>query len=158
MTVVNLTALETLLDAPGDIERGYVDATYWAGPGPYIGVDGDDVTFSPTIRVAITDGAPVVPLDMVPTAGLCCVKWRIGSLNGGFVLTRFTSIPDTGPVDFGDLPVVNPHTFAPASNPTIVDTIRTELLDGHRLEVVTQAEYDLIPIPRPDDVLYVITP
>ena len=46
---------------------------------------------------------------------------------------------------------------AVATGPTVSNTIRNNLLDGLRLVRVTQAEYDALPTPRPDDVLYVIT-
>lgn len=158
MTVVTLTGLERLLGAPGPIDAGEIEATYWAGASPFISVDGADVTFPPAITVAIVAGAPAVELDMEPTAGECCVRWVVRSSNGGFTLVRYTTIPASGPVDFGALPVVNPATFAPASDPSMLDTIQSQLLDGLTLRKVTQAEYDLIPEPRPTDVLYVITP
>lgn len=123
MTLVNLTALETLLDAPGPIERGVVAATYWAGNGPFLDVEGAAVTFPRPIRVGIVDGAPESSLEMTPTGGVCCVRWQIGSATDPTSLTRFTTIPDTGPVDFGDLPTVNPLTFAPTAEPTLLEAI-----------------------------------
>jgi len=36
--------------------------------------------------------------------------------------------------------------------------IKTTLLDGLSISVVTQTEYNNIPLPRPTDVLYVIKP
>lgn len=113
MTSINLRGLETLLGAPGPISRGLVEATYWAGNAPVTVVTGADVVFPPPIRVDIVDGVPVESLDLVPTGGVCCVRWLVRSFNGGPRVIRFTSVPDDGPVDFGDLPIVDPATFLP---------------------------------------------
>lgn len=158
MTVVQLTALETVLGAAEPISRGDVTITYWAGIRPFVNVVGSEVTFPAPIRVPIVDGAPVGTIDLVPTGGVCCVRWDVRSFNGRLALPpRYTSIPANGPVDFGDLSVVDPATFAPADDPSIIDTLRGQLFDGFaRLERITQSDYDLIPTPDPD-VLYVIT-
>lgn len=158
MAVVKLTALETLLEAPGPIGRGSVTVTYWAGAEEFRGVDGDEVTFSPPIVVDIEDGEPVDEIDLEPTRGVCCVRWEIRSFNGPFSLVRFTSIPDdVDEVAFGDLPVVDPTSYEPADVPaTVLDTVQSELLDGIRLQRITQDAYDALPEHDPD-VLYVIT-
>ena len=116
MTVVNITALETLLGAPGPISTGVITARYWAGGTGYIGVTGADVTFPQPISVQIVDGEPATTVDLTPTGDVCCVKWTVASFTG-HLLTRYTSIPDTGPVDFGDLTVVDPRSFAPNPGP-----------------------------------------
>lgn len=124
MTVVNLAGLERLLGTPGPIAAGEVRAEYWAGGGPLVAVDGASVVFPTPIVVAIVAGAPETPLDMEPTNGVCCVRWVIATENGSSYLERFTSIPSSGPVDFGDLPEVDPATFAPVDpTPTLVRTI-----------------------------------
>lgn len=124
MTVIVLTALETVLGSPVPVKSGSVTAQYWAGSRAFKNVDGAEVTFPSTITVPIVDGAPVSPVDLQPTAGVCSVRWRI--TGAGFSVTRYTSIPVTGPVDFGDLPVVDPYLFAPVSpTPTLADYIAT---------------------------------
>lgn len=109
MPVIDLSGLQTALGAPEPILSGYVKATYWAGGGPVTRVDGAEVVFPTPIRVALVDGAPVVPLDLPATDGSCCVEWEI---YGGSRFTRYTTIPAT-PAAFGDLPVVDPSTFLP---------------------------------------------
>lgn len=114
MTVVNLTALETLLEQAGPITRGEVTATYWAGRKPFVNVAGAAVTFPAPIVVSIVDGVPSASLDMVPTGDVSCVKWEIRSFGGGRAPEpRYTLIPGTGPVNFGDLERVDPTTLTP---------------------------------------------
>ncbi|WP_442575856.1 hypothetical protein ACSBPH_01515 [Microbacterium sp. F51-2R] len=116
MTVINLTALERLLEAPGPIAEGEVTVDYWAGRGPVTVVDGADVVFPSRIRVGIVDGVLVAPLDVPGTGGVACARVRVASKKGPAV-TRFVEIPDVGPVDFGDLVVVDPVSFAPTPQP-----------------------------------------
>lgn len=130
MTLVNLTALSTMLGEPGLVGEGYLRLTYWAGNAPYIDVDGDSVTFPAPIELAIADGATESALDVAPTGGVCCVRWDIRANQGG-LLTRYTTIPDTGPVDFGNLPTVDPATFAPAESPSVLDYISQFIQDNY---------------------------
>ena len=130
MTVVNLTALETALELVSPVARGEITATYWAGTRPFVNVAGAAVTFPAPIRVPITEGQAETTLDMIPTGDTSCVRWEIESFNGGAKVTRYTSIPDAGPVDFGNLPVVNPGTFEPEATQTVI-------------EAITQIVYDL---------------
>lgn len=123
MTLVNLSAVETILGGYGPIDTGSVSATYWAGRRPYKTVVDDEVRFPSEILVKITDGE-TLPLEMLPTRGVCCVRWLIRDLRSGMSLLRYTEIPDVGTVDFGDLTVVDPATFAPVDpTPTLLDTI-----------------------------------
>lgn len=123
MTVINLTALETLLDAPGPISRGQFTLDYWAGRAPVTTVDGSDVVFPKTIRVAIRDGAPVEPIDVPPTGDVACARVSIRTFQGGRPLTRYVEIPDTGPVDFGDLVQVDPVLFTPDPSPSLAESV-----------------------------------
>jgi hypothetical protein len=128
MTVVNVTALRTLLGSPGPIPRGSVIVDYWAGSSPYTAVDGDTVTFPATITVPIVDGELEEPLELEPTGGLCCA--RVMVLAPGRSITRFVEIPDVGPVDFGDLPVVDPVAFVPvAPTATLLQQLTAALRD-----------------------------
>lgn len=52
---------------------------------------------------------------------------------------------------------VTPWSELPESSQEAYDSVKESLLDGLILRRVTQAEYDALPTPRPDDVLYVIT-
>lgn len=162
MTVVDLSALQATLGAPTPITRGQVTVEYLVASDLLVTVDGPEVTFHPGVTVQIVDGAPVTVVDLPPTGGVSCVRWRILSYVGGNSFTRFTSIPDTGPVDFGDLPVVDPMSFGPIDpTPTLLDTIRSVAVtsdDIRTAQKISQADYDLIPTPRPGDVLYVIVP
>lgn len=122
MTVINITGLEQVLGAPGPVAAGVIRAQHWAGIRPYIGVAGAEVTFPKPVVVRIVDGDPEEPVDISPTVDVCCVKWTINA--DGFRVVRYTTIPDDGPVDFGDLDVVDPATFAPAAvTPTLQATI-----------------------------------
>lgn len=158
MTVVNLNLRETALGTPGPIDEGDISVEYWAGDGPYIAVSEDDVTFPPPIVVAVVAGVPAETLNLPATDENCCVRWVIRSYAGGLPLTRFTSIPSDGPVDFAELPIVDPRTFdvVPPTSSQLA-TIQSLLLDGLTFQRVTQSEYDAIPTPRPTNVLYFIT-
>jgi hypothetical protein len=153
MTVVILTALETLLEQAGPIVRGEIVATYWAGRRSFVQVSGEDVIFPAPIRVTIVDGFPVEPLDMVPTAGACCVRWDIRSAGdgGGLAKPRYTSIPDAGPVDFGDLPQVDPNTFTPVVDvPSAQDLVAqaqaTVVASGEAVEAAEAATAAVAPV------------
>lgn len=150
MTQVVLQAVATSLGGHEPILHGAVTATYWAGSGPYISVVGDEVRFPAPITVAIMDGAPAAVLDMVPTEGLCCVRWDVLDKVHGGRYRVFTSIPDTTSVDFGDLPIVDPTSFAPVDvTPTLIQTI-----DSRVGEAVPDAVADYLqenpPASAPD--------
>lgn len=158
MTVIDVTALERALGLPGPIVSGEHLITYWAGHSPFVQVDGEEVIFPAPIRVPIVAGVTSETIDLEPTGDACCVKWVVRSYAGGEI-TRYVTIPDVGPVVFGDLVDVDRMTFVPVDDPaSILSTVQQLLLDGLKLTRVTQVEYDALPTPRPGDVLYVITP
>lgn len=117
MVVINLTALETLLEAPGPITRGEFTLDYWAGRSAVTRVDGSDVVFPSTIRVGIVDGEPVEPIDVPATGEDVCARVSVRTFRGGRPVVRYVTIPDVGPVDFGDLPLVDPDSFGPTPQP-----------------------------------------
>lgn len=112
MTTVNLKVLETILGGFGPVPKGYVSAYYWAGVTPYTAVSGDEVRLPTEIRVDASEGD--LALDMVPTGGVCCVKWYVRNHTTGAALSRYTEIPDVASIDFGDLVDVDPRTFQPS--------------------------------------------
>lgn len=114
MTVVNLRGLHTALGVPA-VTSGVVMVEYWAGSSPVARVDGADVVFPALITAAIVEGDPGT-LDLVPTRGVCCVKWTIQSDRSAVSVVRFTEIPETGPVAFGALQQVDPATFVPTED------------------------------------------
>lgn len=132
MTIVRLTALERMLGVAGRLTSARVSVEYWAGAGPYLAVDGPTVTFPAPITVPIVDGAPVVPLDLEPWG---CVRWRI--TGNGYRLVRYTAIPETGPVDFGDLVDVDPATFEQVVVPESVAQMVTRLVSEAVPEIPT---------------------
>jgi hypothetical protein len=104
------------------IARGEVIAEFWAGDRPFQNVTGAQVVFPQAIIVQIVDGVPEQEIDLMPTAGVCCVRWRIRG--AGSTVERFTEIPATGPVDFGALTVVDPHLYSPVDpTPSLLDYI-----------------------------------
>lgn len=116
MTVVNLRGLATTLGGAQNLTKGAVQVTAWAATGPYIAVQGADVTFPHTIIVPIVDGVPATPVDLEPTDGRFCWRWEvIDSVRGNRLPPRFTTVPANGPVDFGDLQDVDPTTLSPVA-------------------------------------------
>mgnify|MGYP005823025791 CR=1 FL=1 len=132
VTVVNLRGLATALEAPVPIENGTITVTYWAGSKPYINVAGADVTFPARIAVRITDGEPVAPLDLTPTGDVCCVRWDIGVAKGGHRFVRYTTIPEDGPVDFGDLEVVDRNPLTPNPPASLLEQIAQIVIEQTR--------------------------
>ena len=119
MTAVSLAAFLTELVAPGRAS-GSVTIEYWAGSRPYVNVAGEDVVFPGSIRVPITDGAPVKVLDLPPTGGACCVRWTVEVRGSSQRVRRYTTIPDVAEVAFGDLVDVDPDGFAPVDPPPML--------------------------------------
>ncbi len=159
VTLVNLTTLATTIGGPEPV-NATLKATYWAGYDPITRVVGDDVIFPDPIVLTFTDGVPAEAIEMEPTAGVACVKWELDTATSERY-TRYTTIPGSGPVDFGDLPVVDPHSYTPVySTLDEVDAAReaTEsYLAANPLWLpMGQAVYDALLVKDPD-VLYVIT-
>lgn len=113
MTVIDLHVYETFTsDGFVEITGGTVTAQYWAGGAPYIAVDSDGVVFPAYMTVPVVDGQLTTVLDLTPTNEFCCVRWDVQY--GLHHLTRYTLVPETGPVDFGDLVDVDPNTLVPS--------------------------------------------
>lgn len=134
MTVVQLDAVFWGLGGRELLHRGEVKAVYWAGDAAYTTVVGKDVVTPSRVVVEIVDGEAAAELTLLPTDGSCCVRWTV--THNGTVLFGpvFTTIPDVPTVTFGDLPVVDPATFAPTDpTPTLLQTIA---------QIVQDATYD----------------
>ena len=157
MTLVHIAGYLRQLGDPAPLPDGELVIEYVVGSEGLLTIDGPDVTVPTPVRVRIVDGEPATPLELEPTRGTCAVRWEFRA--PGYSFDRHTSVPDTAEVDFGDLPDVDPASFLPVTEPaSILSTVQAELLDGVRLQRITQDAYDALPTPRPDDVLYVITP
>lgn len=113
MTLVDLASLFTVEGGFSPSARAVATAQYWVGNRPSVDVAGSEVRFSVPIRVPL-EGDPVT-IDMVPTAGVRCVKWSVEDVENRRSLTRFTEIPDLPTVAFGDLVDVDPTTFEPSA-------------------------------------------
>ena len=111
MTVVNLTVDETALGGPVGAQ-GRVTVEYVAGSSRYVSVEGDRVVLPKPVTVRFTAGVLTDPLDLEPTRDVCAAVFVIRP-DSGRSLRRVVEIPETGPVDFGDLVVVDPDLFAP---------------------------------------------
>lgn len=112
MTLITIDALQTLLGAHGPLGRGTIEAQYWAGDAPHVTIEGTNVVFPVPIVVPIRSGQPTRPLDIPPTGGDSCVRWEIRSgIGRQLLLIRYTTIPATGPIEFGDLTDVDPNSY-----------------------------------------------
>lgn len=101
MTTVNVTTAK-LNNAIVPVS-GTIRATYWQGSAPATLTKGEKVVIAEP--VILTAG----PVDMLATGLTSCVRWEVSTSAGK--LTRYTSIPDSGTVDFADLPDVSPYGF-----------------------------------------------
>lgn len=116
MTKLNLDTAVMALGGPDALDRGEVTIEYLTSTHPYVLVDGDQVVLPEMIVVPIVDGAPIVDIDLVPTAGLCYVRIVITATRTGAQLRRNVEIPDLDDVDYGALPEVNPDTYQPTDD------------------------------------------
>lgn len=111
MTLINIRALVSSLTASQNLPQGVISAIPWAGKNPNISVDGQDLVFPREIVIDIVNSEPVTPLDLESLS----VPYRIRIMDrkSGSVLVRYVMVPDSGPVDFGDLEQVDPDTYIP---------------------------------------------
>lgn len=122
MTLLNLTGLETALEQPTPI-TGQVTVEYVAGRRGYVEIDGERLILPKTITVAIVNGVPVEPLELVATRGVCAARITVSAVSGAYK-RRDVAIPDQPTVDYGDLVDVDAMSFAPVDvTPTLVETI-----------------------------------
>lgn len=131
MRTVNIRALLTALGGDVPVDRATVTMQYWAGSGPFVRVQGADITFPPVMVVHLVEGDPEETVQLEETGDVCCVRFT--ARYGRFSMPdRFKAIPaGTGAVDFDDLPDVDPATFAPATpTPTLLQTIQAAITDA----------------------------
>lgn len=123
MTTVLLDAEDIL----GANVSGSIEVRPWAGDKAYTVYDGEQVILGvPAVR-RLNRGA-AISIEIEPTDGTYCVRWRIMPDSRQGSVTRYTTIPDVESVGFGDLPDVDPATFLP-----VVDVPSAQ-------EVLAQAE------------------
>ena len=130
MRTIDLNVSETALGGPGALAEGVAEFEYVTAAGAFSEVVGSDVTMARKITVQIVDGAPVSPILLAPTRGVCCVRATIRShITGDQLPTRYVEIPiGEGPVAYGELVDVDPTTYTPAeATPTLMDTILATL-------------------------------
>ncbi|WP_439593876.1 hypothetical protein [Microbacterium sp.] len=157
VTVITANGMQTAFGpAAAPLRNGWVIVEARAGGEPFIRVDGADIEFPRQLRIAIVDGALERTLDFVPPPSDRAYTWiRIEDVDGLRSLERNVLVPATGTFDYGDLVDVDPFTFVPSSDPSVLDTVQTVLLDGLRLErLASKAEYDALPRPLDPSILY----
>lgn len=113
MTVVNVETLGRKLVAADGIPAT-ATLTYWAGYYPAVEVEDENIIFPTPITVTFSAGVPTATVDLEPSVR-ACVQWRF-NVPGVSEWTVYTMIPENGPVDFEDLPVVDPHTLVPSDD------------------------------------------
>ena len=99
-----------------DLPTGIIAIERWNGSGPASRLSGQDYIPDTILRTAIVNGQPAEPLDILPTDGTFCIRWTVvatGADHSETPLVRFTTIPPSGEVNFGDLPDVDPSTYSP---------------------------------------------
>lgn len=114
MTRVDVSAVAREFgDAPVDAVAT-VRVQGWAGAGPAASVDGAAVVFSPRNEVIVQGGVPGQAIDLPPTDGTFCYRWDVSMRSGSLKLpTRYTLVPESGHVVFGELVQVSPEDFQP---------------------------------------------
>ena len=112
MTLVSLRSLEAVLGERRAITT-LVQATYWAGRNPALRIDGSDIIFSGSGETLLANSGSI---ELEPTDGTFCVRWVITDTTQTFPpIELYTSIPPTGPVEFGDLVQVDRYSFVPST-------------------------------------------
>lgn len=110
MTVITLSTLAQALGVPV-VTDGVFEGTPWAGSRAAVRVDGAEVIVPAPVTVAITAGVPDVPINLEPNDGTWCWKVVVYTTRPAHRLTRYVTVPASGPVDFGALIDVDPTTF-----------------------------------------------
>lgn len=114
MTVITVNALETMLGGAAAAKRAYVWIEYrMAGRVPAVQVSGADVTLARTIRVDVIEGVPVSTIDAPATVtDVTYALLTVGSYTPSTPRLQLNVvIPEDGPVDIGELEVVDPAAF-----------------------------------------------
>jgi hypothetical protein len=131
MTRVDLSAVAREFgDVPVDAVAT-VRVQGWAGARPAATVDGAAVVFSPRNEVIVQGGTPGQAIDLVPTDGTFCYRWDVSMRSGSLKLpTRYTLVPTSGPVAFGDLVDVDPESFEPTEDAVTAWEAAIETAEG----------------------------
>lgn len=108
MTTVLLDAEDIL----GANVSGSIEVRPWAGDKAFTVYDGEQVILGTPATRRLNRGAAIA-IEIEPTDGTYCVRWRIMPDSRQGSVTRYTTIPDVESVGFGDLPDVDPDTFLP---------------------------------------------
>lgn len=110
MTVITLSTLAQALGVPV-VTDGVFEGTPWAGSRAAVRVDGAEVIVPAPVTVPITAGVPDDPINLEPNDGTWCWKVVVYTTRPAHRLTRYVTVPASGPVDFGALVDVDPTTF-----------------------------------------------
>lgn len=116
MTVINVVPAVVALSSGSAVASGMVQCTPWRGSQAAVVTAGASVVFPQPLEVPVQAGTPVVPVDLVPGDGTWC--WQIVVSVGAYSVTRYVTVPASGPVNWGALVDVDPTTFTP--NPASV--------------------------------------
>lgn len=134
MPVLDVTAVARELGADTPVPAGVVRVQYWSAPTVRaVTVDGSQVRFSPTLEVAITDGALAVQLNVPATDSTCYATVTIEPTPPSTQMGRYHSGPVSIPEDaasLADLIPVDPATYQPApTNPTLDALIAQRIVE-----------------------------
>lgn len=130
MTVIQFDVRDLALGGDQPATRGQVSVVYRDASGPVAAyeVDGAKVVFGREITLPFAAGILLGSLDVPPTIpDEVYARITIENITlGRRLISRNVIIPETGPVDFGDLVIIDPQTFAPVVlTPTLQQTIET---------------------------------
>ncbi|MEO2134592.1 hypothetical protein [Microbacterium sp.] len=127
MPVLDVTAVARELGADTPVPAGVVRVQYWSAPAvPAVTIDGSQVRFSPTLEVAITDGAPVAQLNVPATDANCYATVTIEPTAPSTQMGRYRSGPVLIPEDatsLADLIPVDPATYQPTPTVPTLDAL-----------------------------------
>lgn len=134
MPVLDVTAVARELGSDTPVPAGVVRVQYWSAPNvPAVTVNGSQVRFSPTLEIAITDGAPTVQVNVPATDDSCYATITIQPTSPSTQMGRYLSGPVRIPEDattLADLIPVDPGSFQPVPvTPSLVQTIRDSTQD-----------------------------
>jgi len=160
MPVLDVAATLRALGGDEPLPTGVMQVRYLTAPTVLaVTVEGAEARFSPVIEINITDGSPIVTVDVPATDERCYAVVTIDPTSGR-TAGRYTSGPVAIPADaetLADLIPVDPATYQPSTDAVAAWTLIRDEVVGIRDEIESLA-VTVAPDPDNPDLLILTYP